>query len=96
MHHPPYSPDLATIDYHRFPNFIKHLRGQRFLTNDEFKNATEEWSKGQSELFFYFTGAEKLQDRYKLFADKGADFGGKVDVSSCVCRLFKYVKLKTC
>jgi len=34
MHHSPYSPKLATSDYHVFPNFKKHLCGQRFLTND--------------------------------------------------------------
>jgi hypothetical protein len=43
------------------------------LTDDELKSATEEWFKGQSELF-YFTGIEKLRDRYKLCIDKGGDY----------------------
>ena len=51
----------------------KHLRGQRFSTDDELKSAAEEWWKGQSELF-YFTGIEKLRDRYKLCIDKGGDY----------------------
>ena len=71
--HPPYSPDLAPSDYHLFPNLKKHLRGQRFSTDDELKSATDEWLKGQSELF-YFTGIEKLRDRYKLCIDKGGDY----------------------
>jgi len=32
--------------------------------------------EGTSELF-YFTGIEKLQDRYKLCIDKGGDYIGK-------------------
>jgi len=48
MRHPAYSPDLASSDYHLFPNVKKHLRGQRFSTDDELKYATEEWLKEQS------------------------------------------------
>jgi len=73
MHHPPYSPDQAPSDYHLFPYSKQHLRGQRFSTDDELKNATEEWLKEQSELF-YFTGIEKLRQRYKLCTDKGGDY----------------------
>ena len=68
MCHPPYSPDLAPSDYHLFPNLKKHLRGQRFLNDEELMHATDKWLTGQSELF-YFTGVEKLQDRYRLGAD---------------------------
>jgi len=73
MHHPPYSPDLAPSDYHLFSNFKQHFRGQRFSTDDELEYATEEWLKEQSELF-YFTGVEKLRQRYKLCIDKGGDY----------------------
>jgi len=62
MHHPPYSPELASSDYHLFPNLKQHLCGQRFSTDDELKYATEEWLKEQSELF-YFTGIEKLRQK---------------------------------
>jgi len=62
-------------DYHLFRNLKQHLRGQRFSTDDELKYATEEWLKEQSELFyFYFTGVEKLRQRYKLCIDKGGDY----------------------
>jgi len=73
MHHPPYSPYLAPSDYHLFSNLKQHLRGQRFLTDDELKYATEEWLKKQSELF-YFTGIKKLRQHYKLCIDKGGDY----------------------
>ena len=73
MRLPSSSPDLAPSDYNLFPNLKKHLRGQRFSTDDELKHATEEWLMGQSELF-YFTGMEKLRDRYNLCIDKGGDY----------------------
>lgn len=72
MRHPPYSPDLAPSDYHLFPN-LKKTPPWTEIFDDELKSATEEWLKGQSELF-YFTGIEKLRDRYKLCIDKGGDY----------------------
>ena len=35
-----------------YPYLKKHLREQRFLTDDQIKYATEEWLKEQSELFY--------------------------------------------
>ena len=64
MRHPPHSTHLAPSDNRLFPNLKqktnKHLRGQGLSTDDELKSG---WG-GQSELF-YFTGIEKLRDRYK-------------------------------
>jgi len=44
-------------DYHLFPNskFKKHLRGLRFLTDDELKYAAKEWSMGQSEQNYFIS-----------------------------------------
>jgi histone-lysine N-methyltransferase SETMAR len=33
--HPPYSPDLAPLDYFLFPNMKKWLAGRRFYSNEE-------------------------------------------------------------
>jgi histone-lysine N-methyltransferase SETMAR len=34
--HPPYSPDLAPLDFHLvFPKMKKHLRGQRFKSSED-------------------------------------------------------------
>jgi len=52
MCHPPYSHYLAPSDYHLFPNLKKHFHRQRFSIDNELKYATEEWLKGQSELFY--------------------------------------------
>ena len=37
--HPPYSPDLAPCDFWLFPKFKKNLRGSRFETIEEMKEA---------------------------------------------------------
>jgi len=38
---------------------------------------SEEWSKGQSDSEpFYFTGTEKLRDRYQMRIDKGGEYVG--------------------
>ena len=42
MAHPPYSPDLAPSDYHLFPKWKKQLRGRRFHSKDELKDAVED------------------------------------------------------
>src|SRR3954469_8691334 len=41
--HPPYSPDLATSDNHLLGPLKDHLRGMKFDTNDDVKNAVQNW-----------------------------------------------------
>ena len=54
-------------------------------TNNELKYATEEWLKGQSELF-YFTSIEKLCDSYQLGIDKSNEYVKKNKyVLTCPC-----------
>ena len=55
-----YSADQTPNDYHLLLNLKKHLRGQRFLTDDELKFAAKEWLKGQSGLL-YFPGIENSE-----------------------------------
>ena len=57
--------DMAPNDNHLLLNSKKHVRRQRFLADDELKYATKQRLKGKSEMF-YFTGTEKLLDRYRL------------------------------
>jgi histone-lysine N-methyltransferase SETMAR len=35
---PPCSPDLAPSDFHLFPKMKKHVRGQRFHSNEDVRN----------------------------------------------------------
>jgi len=43
LDHPPYSPDLAPLDYHLFPGLKKQLKGCLYLSNVEVTAAAETW-----------------------------------------------------
>ena len=43
LDHPPYSPDLAPLDYHLFPGLKKQLKGHHFSSNMEVIAAAETW-----------------------------------------------------
>jgi len=50
--HPPYSPDLASSDYHLFPGLKKQLNGRHFSSDAEVIAAAETWFDGQPSEFF--------------------------------------------
>jgi len=52
LDHPPYSPDLAPLDYHLFPGLKKQLKGHHFSSNMEVNAAAETWLDGQTSEFF--------------------------------------------
>lgn len=62
LEHPPYSPDLAPSDYYLFPKLKKELRGKKFLSDDEVKDAVSAYFSGQDKTFFY-EGIHKLIER---------------------------------
>jgi len=41
LDYPPYSPDLAPLDYHLFPGLKKQLKGHHFSSDAEVIAATE-------------------------------------------------------
>jgi len=59
LDHPPYSPDLALLDYHLFPGLKKQLKGRHFSSN------AETWLDGQPSEFFFLSGSQKLEQRAK-------------------------------
>jgi len=60
LDHPPYSPDLASSDYHLFPG----LKGRHFSSDAEVIAAAETLLDGQpSELFL--SGLQKLEQQAK-------------------------------
>jgi len=62
--HPPYSPDLAPLDYHLFPRQEKQLKVLHFSSEAEVIAASETWLDGQhSELFL--SGLQSLEQRAK-------------------------------
>ena len=63
MDHPPYSPDLATSDFHLFLHIKKFLDGKRFDDDDDLKDAVQQWLTSQAAAF-YEEGIQKLVPRY--------------------------------
>jgi len=71
LSHPPYSPDLAPIDFHLCCHLKKHLSGTRFHDDNEIKQATESYLDSVPQEF-YLTGVKELFDRCnKCIAVKG-------------------------
>jgi len=64
LHHPPYSPDLALLDYHLSPGLKKQLKGPNFVSDTEVIAAAETWLDGQPSEFF-LSGLQKLEQRAK-------------------------------
>jgi len=52
LNHPTYSPDLAPSDYFLFRVMKKFLRGKRFSSDKEVKEAVMTWFEEQSKDFF--------------------------------------------
>lgn len=50
--HPPYSPDLAPLDYHLFTKMEEGLVGQRFRNDKEVEDAVNNWTKGVAGRFY--------------------------------------------
>ena len=71
--HPPYSPDLAPCDFYLFPNLKRHLKGTRFNSNDEVKEAVWSWLKSKGPEFFA-DGMRKLVQRWERCIELGGDY----------------------
>jgi hypothetical protein len=68
--HPPYSPDLASYDFHLFGPLKDALRGSRFADIDDLKySVREELRRFSKEL--YATGLQRLTQRMKRCVDNG-------------------------
>jgi histone-lysine N-methyltransferase SETMAR len=53
---PPYSPDLATSDFHLFGRMKVHLRGHKFADDNEVMEAVQRWLKATPKSFFFSRG----------------------------------------
>ena len=62
MDHPPYSPNLASSDFHLFLHLKKHLARKKFDDNDEVQEEVMMWFKGQA-ADYYDSGIQKLVPR---------------------------------
>ncbi len=71
--HPAHSPDLAPSDFHAFPGLKSWLGGRRFASDEELKNAVEEYFRNLDESW-YSAGIEKLISRYNKCLDTNGDY----------------------
>ena len=63
--HPPYSPDLAPLDFAYFPPLKEHLRGRRFEDKDDIINAVLSFNRSISQKWFsdMFISSVKRQEK---------------------------------
>ena len=73
LDHPPYSPDLALLDYHLFPGLKKPLKVRHFSSDAEVIAAAESWLDGQPSDFF-LSGLQKLEQRAKKFIELRGEY----------------------
>ena len=60
LDHPPYSLDLALLDYHLFPGLKKQFKGHHFSSDAEVIAAAETCLDGQPSEFF-LSGLQRLE-----------------------------------
>lgn len=76
LDHPPYSPDLASSDFHLFHNLIEHLGGKRFGSDEEVKTVVNTWfSELVAELFE--EGIQNLVVRFDKCLNKHGNYVDK-------------------
>ena len=56
LKHPPYSPDLAPLDFHLFGPLKEHLRGQKFADDNEVMEEVRSWLKATPKKLFFLSG----------------------------------------
>ena len=62
--HPPYSPDLALSDYHRFRSLEHYLRGKNFQSEEHIKTSLLQFF-AQREQKFFEKGILNLSERWE-------------------------------
>ena len=73
MAHSPYSHDLAPFDYHLFDPLKETLRGRRFTSDQEVKEAVHAWLAAQPKTFFS-ESIWKLMKRWTKSVEKQGDY----------------------
>ena len=73
LEHPAYSPDLTPSDYHLFGPLKNALRGRRFSTDKDVREAVHKWLRDQPKPFF-LEGIHKLVDHWTKCIEKEGDY----------------------
>ncbi|GFS15908.1 mariner Mos1 transposase [Elysia marginata] len=71
--HPPYSPDLASSDFFLFPKLKDYLKGNRYETDEDVKNAVLSWCRDKTADFFA-DGIQQVVRRWRLCIERDGDY----------------------
>ena len=71
--HPPYSPDLASSDYHLFRSLHNFLKDKIYQNKDEVKTDLDSFFISQTEDF-YRDGISRLVQRWQQVVDSGGEY----------------------
>ena len=71
MAHPPYSPDLAPSDYHLIGTLKEALKGRRFTSEQEVKEAVHAWLVAQPKTFCSEALGSSCNDGQSALKSKG-------------------------
>ncbi|GFV42701.1 mariner Mos1 transposase [Trichonephila clavipes] len=73
MPHPPYSPDLAPLDYYLFRSLQNFLDGKTFTSNEEVKNYLDQFFASKDQKF-YERGIMLLPERLQKVLDQNGQY----------------------
>ena len=71
--HPPYSPDLAPSDLFLFPKVKDYLKGNRYETDEDVKNAVFSWCRDKTADFFA-DGIQQVVRWWRLCIERDGDY----------------------
>ena len=73
LQHPPYSPDLATTDYHLFRSLSNHMRGVTFDNEEDLKNWVNNFFDTRPGDFWR-KGIDKLVERWEEVVNSDGEY----------------------
>ena len=73
MLHPPYSPDLAPLDYYLFRFFQNSLNGKTFDDDEAVKSQLVQFLANKDQKF-YERGIMKLSERWQKVIEKNGKY----------------------
>ncbi|GFS09298.1 histone-lysine N-methyltransferase SETMAR [Elysia marginata] len=75
--HPPYSPDLAPSAFFLFPKLKDYLKGNRYETDEDVKNAVLSLCRDKTADFFA-DGIQQVAHRWRLCIERDGDYVEKM------------------
>ena len=70
---PPYSPDLASSDFHMFGPLKEAMGGKKFRSDEEVRHAVHEWLRGLPKVFFS-KGIYAFCKGWRTCIERGGDY----------------------